>query len=79
MGSKIIATPSPIGRDCEELKERISELELFLKDHEQWEADFIGEDSMWWPQRKRDLLAGKLYDSFIKLQEKRNQLLNKRP
>jgi len=80
MGSKIIATPSPTGdRDCEKLKKRITELELFLKDHEQWEADLIGEDSMWWPQRKRDLLAGKLYDSFIELQEKRNQLLNKHP
>lgn len=61
----------------EELRKERGELIGFLKAHEQWEADFIGEDSMWWPQGKNgDVLQGKLYESFLELQSKRNAWLN---
>lgn len=53
----------------------IAELREFLKAHEQWEADFISENSMWWPYREKDALNGKLYEDFLKLQEKRNKLI----
>lgn len=49
----------------------------FLKAHEQWEADFISDNSQWWPNVEKDTLRGKLYDSFIELQSRRNALLSK--
>ena len=65
--------PSHTGeRDCEELKE-------LLKEYEQWEADLISDNQMWWPYAEKDAISGKTYHKMLELQEKRNQLLNKHP
>lgn len=61
-----------------EKDKRIDELEAFLKHHEQWEADFIADNNQWWPNKNKDTLNGKVYEGFLELQEKRNQLLNKK-
>jgi len=47
-----------------------------LKEYEQWEADLISEDKMWWPFTKNDVLTGEVYDKMLVLQEKRNSLLS---
>lgn len=46
-----------------------------LKDYEQWEADIINEDKLWWPNSAKDVMRGHIYDTMLKLQEKRNNLL----
>lgn len=46
-----------------------------LKEYEQWEADIIAEDKLWWPNRAKDVLSGRLYDTMIELQIKRNIIL----
>jgi len=48
-----------------------------LKDYEQWEADIINEDKLWWPNRAQDVMKGKIYDTMMDLQEKRNNLLSR--
>jgi hypothetical protein len=50
-----------------------------LKEYEQWEADIISEDKLWWPNRAQDVLRGPLYDKMLELQEKRNELLKEKP
>lgn len=54
------------------LRSRITDL---LKGYEQWEADIISEDKLWWPACDQDAISGKLYDTMMSLQEKRNNLL----
>lgn len=57
-------------------EEEVKKLISFLQDHEQWEADFISENKLWWPNRASDVLTGEIYDKWMQLQAKRNQLLN---
>lgn len=46
-----------------------------LKGYEQWEADILSEDKLWWPYRADDVFRGKLYDTMLELQAKRNEVL----
>lgn len=46
-----------------------------LKEYEQWEADLIADNEMWWPSVPKDRISGKTYDKMIELQAKRNKLL----
>lgn len=50
-----------------------------LKEYEQWEADIIAEDKLWWPHRAKDVFTGPLYDKMLELQRKRNAILNPKP
>ena len=47
-----------------------------LEEWEQWEADLINDNSMWWPYVEKDKISGKTYDKMMELQEKRKQALN---
>lgn len=55
--------------------EEIIKLKKLLKEYEQWEADLINEDKLWWPNVAKDFLRGPLYDKMLDLQSKRNDLL----
>jgi hypothetical protein len=57
-------------------RKRVEELEAVLKGYEQWEADILSEDKLWWPNRAKDVLRGKIYNTMLELQEKRNAALN---
>ena len=57
------------------LKDKIVKLKNLLKEYEQWEADLINEDKLWWPHVAEDFLRGPLYDKMLDLQSKRNSLL----
>lgn len=46
-----------------------------LKDYEQWEADLIADNEMWWPYVSKDRISGKTYDKMLELQERRNEIL----
>ena len=59
----------------DETKYYIDKLISLLKDYEQWEADILTEDKLWWPNSAKDVLSGKIYDTMIELQHKRNQIL----
>ena len=54
---------------------RIDKAIELLRDYEQWEADLISDNSMWWPYRDKDAVHGKTYDKMLVLQEKRNKVL----
>lgn len=56
------------------LNKKINELKSLLLEYEQWEADIIAEDKLWWPHRAQDVLRGPLYDKMLELQQKRNEL-----
>ena len=55
--------------------DRIDKAIELLEDYEQWEADLISDNSMWWPYRDKDAVHGKTYDKMLVLQEKRNKVL----
>jgi hypothetical protein len=55
----------------------LEEATNLLKDYEQWEADIINEDKLWWPNTAQDVMRGKIYDTMMDLQEKRNNLLRR--
>ena len=55
--------------------DRIDKAIELLEDYEQWEADLISDNSMWWPYRDKDAVYGKTYDKMLVLQEKRNKVL----
>lgn len=46
-----------------------------LKGYEQWEADILSEDKLWWPNRALDVFRGPLYTRMMELQEMRNEAL----
>lgn len=52
------------------------EMVSLLKEYEQWEADLINDNKMWWPYAPKDAISGKTYDKMIELQSKRNTLIN---
>lgn len=56
-----------------------SEAIKLLKEYEQWEADLISSDKMWWPLAKDDVLTGDVYEKMLVLQEKRNKILRSSP
>jgi hypothetical protein len=45
-----------------------------LEDYEQLEAEIIAANELWQPYAKNDALRGSVYDEFIELQSKRNEL-----
>ena len=55
----------------------LDEAKQLLEEYNQWEADIIMEDKLWWPNRAEDVLRGDIYDKMIELQEKRNDLLKR--
>lgn len=46
-----------------------------LKRYEQWEADIISANGLWWPQSAKDAFSGKMYDDMLELQAERNRVL----
>ncbi len=50
-----------------------------LKEYEQWEADLISDNQMWWPNVPKDRISGKTYDKMMELQAKRNKILKAFP
>lgn len=56
--------------------QRLSEMLSLLKEYEQWEADLISDNEMWWPSVPKDRISGKTYVKMLELQTKRNKLLN---
>ncbi len=50
-----------------------------LKEYEQWEADLIADNKMWWPYVDKDAISGRTYEKMIELQAKRNELLKSLP
>lgn len=46
-----------------------------LKGYEELEANIISADELWWPYAENDALRGSIYEKFIELQAKRNELL----
>lgn len=63
--------------DITRLREINKEAITLLNGYAQWEADIINEDKLWWPNRAKDVLRGKLYNTMIELQKKRNDLLSR--
>lgn len=68
-----------VNAENSKLREERKDVYSLLKDYEQWEADLISDDRLWWPNREKDVLRGEIYDRMLKLQEKRNILLSKFP
>lgn len=60
------------------MPEQVAAIAL-LKEYEQWEADLIGDNAMWWPYVNKDRISGKTYDKMLELQAKRNELLQANP
>ena len=58
-------------------REKAKKLMELLKEYEQWEADLIADNAMWWPSVPKDRISGKTYDTMLILQNKRNELLKK--
>jgi hypothetical protein len=56
-------------------REKAKKLVEFLKEYEQWEADLIADNAMWWPSVPKDRISGKTYDTMLILQDKRNELI----
>ena len=54
---------------------KASEVLKLLKEYEQWEADLINDNSMWWPHAPQDALFGTTYDKMLELQQKRNRMI----
>lgn len=46
-----------------------------LLEWNQWEADLINDNAMWWPHVEKDRISGKTYDKMIELQVKRKKAL----
>lgn len=38
-----------------------------LEEYDQWEADIIGNDSMWWPNSAKDSMPEEIYEKMIEL------------
>lgn len=58
-------------------REKAKKMTELLKEYEQWEADLIADNAMWWPSVPKDRISGKTYDTMLILQNKRNELLKK--
>jgi len=56
-------------------REKAKKLVDLLKEYEQWEADLIADNAMWWPSVPKDRISGKTYDTMLILQNKRNELI----
>lgn len=56
-------------------KDEVEKYITLLKEYEQWEADLINDNAMWWPNVPKDRISGNTYDKMLELQEKRNDLL----
>lgn len=61
----------------QEEKNLLHEAKQLLEEYNQWEADIIMEDQLWWPNRAEDVFRGPIYDKMMDLQEKRNDLLKR--
>lgn len=53
-----------------------SEAVELLKEYDQWEADLINDNAMWWPHAPKDRISGQTYDKMMELQGKRNRILH---
>ncbi len=58
-----------------DISQKLQDAIALLKEYEQWEADIISEDELWQPYRAKDVLRGKIYNTMMNLQQKRNALL----
>lgn len=52
-------------------------LKDLLVKYEQWEADIISNDEMWWPNKAKDSLPDEIYEKMLELQRERNELLKR--
>lgn len=66
---------APINEVKEAEENELTQAINLLKEYEQWEADLIGDNEMWWPYADKDAISGKTYDKMLELQAKRNELL----
>lgn len=57
--------------------EEIKKLKDLLVKYEQWEADIISNDAMWWPNKAKDSLPDEIYNTMLELQSERNTLLKR--
>jgi len=51
------------------------DLITLLQEWQQWEADLIADNSMWWPYVEKDKISGKTYDKMMDLQTKRKEAI----
>ena len=67
------------GNERDALNVALARLEIaseLLQDYNQWEADIINEDELWWPNRAEDVMRGKIYDTMLELQARRNNFFD---
>lgn len=68
-----VRTLQMIKAEFERLQKENAEATELLKGYEQWEADIISCDEMWWPKSHKDALPNSIYETMLELQNKRNK------